>query len=457
MPHKPIAELLADNAALLRNDAAAASIQPEEVRALLDNIATTGDIDSKNNLTTAQQAQTDATQAIGDADRARQTAVEATREADLATTAANEAKAEAASATTAATAANTTADSARTTANTAQTRANEAHTIAIGNRGSINNLYDKDREIEQEIVGIKNSIEEATNLDDIADWAETGNLDPIPDNKLVNAPAKPDATARASAANALNVAGRNSVILNRLPTFGNAQLHPSGIRGQRLPKYMALDLSNKIEQRQVAEVRIVAQGVTINVTSTGQRDLLQQLNSHGGIINITMTDDNIDLIEENITGEQQDVRFQLQYKFQGTNLGTGTPADAIDEIHFGVNNDGFLHQPELIGASNFNVTSADTFTSGDTAVILPQVGFGLINMGRRRAADALDLSHHVVNFATISGLTASTHGGETTNIATYGFISSNRSYQIGRTNGNRLLVASGGGNTDSIPCTLYRL
>ena len=457
MPHKPVAELIADNTNLLRNDAAAASIQPEEVRDLLNNMAETSDVDAKRNADAAVMAQTDATQAIGDADRARQTAVEATREADLATTAAAEAKTEAANATTAANTATTTANSARTAATTANNAATAARQIALGNRGSINNLYDKDREIEQEIVGIKNSIEEAINLDDIADWAETGNLDPIPDNKLVNAPAKPDTTARSTATNAFNIASRNNITLNRLPVFGNAQLHPGGIVGQRLPRYLALDLSNKIEGRTIAEIRVVAQGVTISVTSTSQRELLQQLNSHGAIINITMTDDNIDLIEENVTDEQQDIRFQLQYKFSGTNLGTGTPADETDEIHLGINNDSFLRMPEFVGSSNFNVTGRNLFTSGDSAVILPQIGFGLINMGRRGGTQAIDLSHHIVNFANITALTASTHGAQANNAASYGFVTANQNYRIGRTNGNRLLIASAGGSTDAIPATIYRL
>ena len=457
MPHKPLSELLEDNKNLLRNDAAAASIQPEEVRVLLDNIAETSDVDTKNNAIAAQSAQLDASRGIANADNAldkigkvEQRLVgidnnlsELNAGGDTADWALDE---------------NTDPIPENKLGNakdqTARNAASTADAVAKEARGTANSNFDKIGDIERRLQGIDNDLTELNAGGDTADWALDENTDQIPSNKLGNAV---DATARSSATNALNIAGRNSTIINALPVFTTATLTPAGVRGRDLPSYIALELANKVDRRNIAQVEVRTQGQLLtrvnNVTAASQ---ITQLNSHGGIVNIELANDLIETIANNLNSSVQDLRIELHYKFEGTNLGTGTPADQVDDVHMGVNNDSFLHQPELIGSANFNITTSNVFSSGASAIIVPQIGFGMINLGRRASNQAMDLSHHIVNFTTITALTAGTHGGAATDINTFGFVSANRNYRIGRDNGNRLLIASGGASTDSIPATLYR-
>lgn len=427
-------QLRAARDALLRNDAAAASIQPAEVKALLNDMVDTSEsgisgakATAANAVVMAQGAQFDATKALADADTAQTTAQAAQ------TTAAESAKA----------------------AGEAKATATSANQIAIGARATANNNYDRVGDIERRLIGIDNDIIQLNAGGDTADWALEEDTSQIPANKLGNAS---DQTARSSAANAINIAGANSLVINALPVFATTTLNPAGVRGTDLPKYIALELANKITRDAIIQVEVYTQGQLLtrvnNVTSAA---LITQINSHGGLINIEPTEDIIETISNNLESSAQDLRFQVAYKFTGTNLGTGTPADQVDEVHFGVNNKSFLHQPELIGAANFNITSRNVFSQGDGVITLPRIGFGMVNMGKRAGNQAADLSHHIINFETITALTASSHGQAADNVATFGFVSSNRNYRLGRTNGNRLLIASDGGSTDAIPATLYRM
>lgn len=344
---------------------------------------------------------------------------------------------------------------AQTTANEAKRDAASADTVAKQARGTANSNFDKIANIERKLVGIDNDLEELNAGGDTADWALEENNEQIPEDKLRNAV---DQTARTSASNAINVAGRNSTIINALPVFTTITLNPPGIRGRDLRKYMAIEFANKVARENIIQISVETQGQNLttvnNVTSAS---LINQINSHGGIMNLVLEDNVITDIANNLSTSDQDIRFSIYYKFEGTSLGTSTPADRIDEVHFGINNDSFIHQPELIGAANFNITARNVFTSGDAAITLPTIGFGLINMGKRASNQAADLSHHIVNFSTIAGLTSSAHAAAATDVATFGFVTANRNYRIGKDNNRRLLVASDGGSTDAIPVTLYRM
>ena len=241
------------------------------------------------------------------------------------------------------------------------------------------------------------------------------------------------------------------------PVFATTTLTPSGVRGKDLPKYIALELANKIDSRSIIQVEVYTQGQLLSrVNSVNSSTLITQLNSHGGLVNIQLLDDLIETISNNLQSDVQDLRFQVQYKFEGTNLGTTTPADQIDEVHFGVNNDSFLHQPELIGSANFDVTTANRFTQGASEITLPRLGFGIINMGKYNTSQHVDLSHYLINFAQITGLTAATNNSAVAT-GTFGIIRGRVDYLIGRTNGNRLLVASSNASIDALPVTLYRM
>lgn len=440
MAIKTIDEIKTALSVLLRNDAAAASIQPEEVKSIVVDIVDTNENEINNTLIVgrnardmAQQAQSDATKALSDIHAVNEIANNANNLAVETKVLSDQNKIDIA---------------------TNKTNITTNNQIAKEGRATANSAYDRTSSILQRLVGIDNDITELNEGGDTADWALTENTDLIPENKLGNAV---DQIARSSASNALNIAGVNSTIINALPIFATTTLSPSGVRGTDLPKYIALELANKIARRNIAQVEVYTQGQLLtrvnNVTSAS---VINQLNSHGGLINIEIGNDIIETISNNLQSSIQDLRFLVQYKFEGTNLGTGTQPDQIDEVHFGVNNDSFLRQPELIGTANFNITARNVFSSGALEIILPRIGFGLINMGRRASNQATDLSHHIINFEMITALTASNHGSAATDINTFGFVSSNRNYRIGRTNGNRLLIASDGGSTDSIPATLYR-
>ena len=183
----------------------------------------------------------------------------------------------------------------------------------------------------------------------------------------------------AIAADATSLAG----LRDRLSVFGTAELSPPGIPDRIFPEFMALRLDNRITGRTIIEIRVLIEDTpiaTVNQTAalapfntfTSIED--EAVGPTGGVINIALNASTRDNLLNGISSAAQYTRFDIHYKFTGTSLATNVPADAIDRIHFGVNNNGYpaagggLTQSQVdarVLALRSLVTTAATPVAGD--------------------------------------------------------------------------------------------
>lgn len=138
--------------------------------------------------------------------------------------------------------------------------------------------------------------------------------------------------------------------LNRRDVFGTLSVTPPGIPGRVFPEFLAVTVANKLDARNLAEIRVSLNGIPIGaVTDTGLAPFngLATVNGEqvggtggeeGGVINLVINAVNRANLANNITTQPQWVTLELAYKFEGTALDTGTPADQIDRVGFAVNN-----------------------------------------------------------------------------------------------------------------------
>ncbi len=154
-----------------------------------------------------------------------------------------------------------------------------------------------------------------------------------------------------AAAAAQAKADANEVIINRLTVFETAIITPGGQTGTTFPEFLAIQLAGKVEPKVLAEIKISTQGQILATIAgaaiapfNGIADVNSQSVGPGGIINLGLTARQRDNLTNSITSAPQYIRFQLNYKFAGTSLATGTLPDQIDYIHYGVNNNAFRPQ-----------------------------------------------------------------------------------------------------------------
>ena len=136
----------------------------------------------------------------------------------------------------------------------------------------------------------------------------------------------------------------------RRDVFGTITVTPPGIPGRVFPEFLALHLANKLDARALAEIRVSLNGIPIGaVTDTGLAPFNGLATVHGeqvggtdgeegGVVNLVINAVNRANLANNITTQPQWVTLELRYKFEGTALDTGTPADKIDRVGFAVNN-----------------------------------------------------------------------------------------------------------------------
>ena len=145
-------------------------------------------------------------------------------------------------------------------------------------------------------------------------------------------------------------AGANTAAVGRLSVFGTAQLSPPGIPDRTFPEFMALRLDNRITDQTIIEIRVLIEDTPIATVNTeaalapfNRFTAIQDeaVGPTGGIINIALNSTTRQNLQDAINSGAQYTRFDIHYKFTGTSLATNVGADAIDRIHFGVNNNGF--------------------------------------------------------------------------------------------------------------------
>ena len=356
------------------------------------------------------------------------------------------------------------AHSAQTTANAAKTEADQAKQIGLQARGNTSRNYDKIADIERDIVGINNSIEELEGGADVADWAQLENDDPIPEAKLVNAPPRADVTARQQVAALQPSVNSNSAAIRRLPIFASYAVSPPGFTGTDFPEFMAITLANKLIDKAIAGIRVVIDGISLayvtgaRIAPFNERTRLDDEDAGiGGVINIEIDATNQSLLKANRGAGAQYARVELQFQFSGES--TGTRFDHRDYVHIGTNNNAYRYvAPHLVGSANFNIQATNRFVQGDAAINLPTHGWGCIHFGRPAAASTpVDFTHYRINFDQLQGVAARTNNSAANNKANSGVIyASAAAYLIGRTSTNRLLVASqDGSGRGNIPVEIW--
>ena len=149
---------------------------------------------------------------------------------------------------------------------------------------------------------------------------------------------------------AQTTANAAKAVTDRLDVFGTAELSPPGIPDRAFPEFMALRLDNRITDQTIIEIRVLIEDspiATVNTTAalapfnrfTAIED--EAVGPTGGIINIALNSSTRQNLLDGISSAAQYTRLDIHYKFTGTSLATNVPADAIDRIHFGVNNNGY--------------------------------------------------------------------------------------------------------------------
>ena len=156
------------------------------------------------------------------------------------------------------------------------------------------------------------------------------------------------------------IADANKTAIDRLSVFGTAELSPGGVPDNSLPEFIGLRLDNKISDKTIAEIKVKIKDSTVTAISGAAVAPFngfavinnQSVGPTGGIINIATTTAIRDAFTVNTPTAAQYVRFRIEYKFEGTSLANNVAADAIDYMHFAVNNNGY---PAVSGLSQSQV------------------------------------------------------------------------------------------------------
>lgn len=156
-----------------------------------------------------------------------------------------------------------------------------------------------------------------------------------------------------AAAAARAVADAAKTATDALSVFETITLTPGGISGRVFPEFVAVNLEGKIDTRTLAEIKVNFGGqivTSLTGTSLAPFNGFASLTDGGaniqvgpgGVINLALTAQQRDNLDNAVGSAVQFLRVEIQYKFAGTSLATNVPPDAVDYIHFGTNNNAFI-------------------------------------------------------------------------------------------------------------------